>query len=325
VGVVDGPGGIDNALGTILQTVRDQIINFSSENGSKDIQSGKTNLLLRVQNWNGEADDDAVTFSAMVAAPFDAFTAGVMPAWHGSDAWPIDSDSLSGSVDNPKFFDANAYVKDNRVVATLKNAPLRMDVGLSSVQRVKLDFNLSAAFIVCDIIPTAEGTWGYTFEKCTLGGRWAVNDFVKQLGQYPNPLDNNKPLCRGNATYDAFRNQICAQVDVLDQTGSPTELCNALTVGVAFTMKPALLGNVYNLGAAVEPCCVPPGCVPGSPEDFANNPKYDCCESIGVADAGRYQACGFTNVPPLPPPPPPPPPNDAGTGAPDATTSRDGP
>jgi hypothetical protein len=317
LGVIDGPGGIDNALGVLIQGVRDQIGDFSSENYTRDVQAGKTNLLLRLQNWNGEADDDEVTFSTMAAAPFDSFSPGARPAWSGTDAWPIASDSLNGSIDNPKFVDTHAYVRGNRLVATLAQAPLRMDLGLSSVQRVRLDIKLSAAFIVCDIAPDTTGSWGYTFEKCTLGGRWLADDFVKQIGQYPNPLDNNRPLCRGTQTYETFKELICSQVDILQTLGSPTSACDSLTLGASFTMKPALLGNVFQLQAFADPCCVPPGCTPGSAADVANNPRYDCCESIGGPDGGQL-TCRVSGPPPTPVPTSPPVLPDAGGERPDS-------
>jgi hypothetical protein len=284
LGIIDGKGGIDNALGRLFQTVRNQISDFNSDQYTKTIQAGKTNLLLRLENWNGAADDNAVIVSALTAAPFDSFAAGSKPQWEGSDAWPIASDSVDGSVNQPKFVDRNAYVTQNQLVGTFAELDLRLDIGLSSVQDVKLDLKLSSAVVVCTIAPTSMGMSGYTFSKCTLGGRWLVNDFVQQLGQYPNPLDNNRPLCGGNV-YDTFKMGICSQVD-LNQTpaASPTAPCNALSVGLTFTTKPALLGDLYALKPIVDPC----------PPDPHLNPRYDCCESIGVPDAGKLPACGFT-------------------------------
>ena len=294
-GVVDGPGAIDNALGLLIQGVRDRVNDFTSEHYTEDIKKGKTNVLLHMTGWNGEPDDDNVAVSTMVAGAFDSFDPGnpdLVPKWQGQDAFPIASDSLlNDDLKTPKFVDNNAYVSNNRVVATLSKANLRLDVGLSAAQRVKLDLKLSAAYIVCNIIPTTEGNWGYVFERCTLGGRWLANDLVQQLGQYPNPLDNNKPLCKGTSTYDAFKKLICGQVDILAETGSPTEPCDALTMGVTYTMKPALLGNVFRLAPLEDPCCQPPGCVKGSMEDQLRSPRYDCCESLGTPDGGHLDAC----------------------------------
>jgi hypothetical protein len=153
---------------------------------------------------------------------------------------------------------------------------------------------LSAAYIVCNIIPTTEGRWGYTFERCTLGGRWLADDLVQQLGQFPNPLDNNRPLCKGNQTYETFKKLICGQVDILRTIGSPTLPCDALSMGVTYTMKPALLGNVFQLEQVKDRCCVPPTCQPGSAQDFAISPKHDCCNSVNAPDGGQLAACGIT-------------------------------
>jgi hypothetical protein len=287
-GVVDGPGGIDNSFGGIVQAVRNQITNFSSDSYTKTLQSGKANMLVRVQNWNGQPDDDQVTVSTMVTAPFDSFAApGAVPKWDGTDAWPVAADAVNGSVDKPKFVDTHAYVTNNQVVATLSQSAIRLGVGLTSIQDVKLDLALRAAFVVCTIAPSTLGNWGYTLSECTLGGRWSANDLVKQLGAFPDPLNNNKPLCKGTSQYDTFKASICSQVDLnSNPTAGPTQPCDALSVGITFTTKPALLGNLYALKPNPDPC----------PPEPIYNPKYDCCESVGVADAGRFAACGFSGI-----------------------------
>jgi uncharacterized membrane protein YgcG len=293
-GVPDGKGGIDNALGGLIQNVSNLIGNFSSKNYSEGLKAGKSNVLLRMQNWNGEANDDRVTASTIVAAPFDSFgPAGATPNWMGADAWPIASDAVNGDVEHPKFVDVNAYVINYQLVATLDAADLRLDVRLTNVQDVKLDFKVNNAFVVCTIVPVEEGKWGYTFSKCTLGGRWTVNELVKQLGHFPDPLNNNKPLCKGTSEYDKFKGGVCAVVDLPSViTAGPTKPCDALSVGLTYTMRPALLGNIFTLRQEVDPCCDPrKGCVPGSPDDEAHNPGFDCCEAIAVPDAGRFEAC----------------------------------
>lgn len=285
-GVIDGPGGIDNAFGSLVQKLREQLADFSSDHYSQALQTGKSNTVLHLENWNGQANDTQVTFSMMTAAPFDSFSRGAKPTWDGTDAWPIAESSVNGSVALPKFVDRNAYVSNYELVATLEAAPFRMDVGLTSIQDVKLDLSLAAAFVVCTIVPVESGKWGYTFSKCTLAGRWAANSLVQQIGQFPNPLDNNKPLCRGSQTYETFKKEICSQVDLnADPTQAPTKPCNALSLGMTFTTKPALLGDLYPLAPLEDPC----------PADPALNPKYDCCESIGAPDAGELAACGFSS------------------------------
>lgn len=292
-GTIDGLGGIDNALGSLFQTVREQIVNFSSENDTKSLQAGKSNLLVRLQNWNGEANDDQVTVSLMDAAPFDSFAAGAKPKWDGTDAWPVDSNAVNGSVDQPKFRDSNAYITNHQLVATLVATPLRLDIGLTSVQDVKLDLRLSAGFVVCTIVPVESGKWGYSFSNCTVGGRLAADDLVKQLGQFPDPLNDNKPLCRGTGEYDALKQGICSQVDLNhDPTSGPTLACDALSVGFTFTGHPVLLGDLYPVKPIADPC----------PPDPLHNPKFDCCESIGALDGGQFAACGYPNLDAGPPP-----------------------
>src|ERR1041385_5427989 len=248
-GVSDGKGGIDNALGGLIQHVRDLITDFTSDHYSEELQAGKSNVMLHMTGWNGEPNDDQVTLSTLVAAPFDSFTKdGKVPKWDGTDAWPIASDTVNGTVDKAKFTDTSAYVSNNQVVGTLDNADLGLVVQLTSIKPVILNLRLTSAFVVCNIVKqdADAGKWGYGFEKCTLGGRWSANDLVKQLGQYPDPLNKNAPLCRGTTEYETFKKQICSQTDVTaDPTLGPTKPCDALSMGVTYTMKQAMLGDVF--------------------------------------------------------------------------------
>src|ERR1041385_5279840 len=249
LGIVDGKGGVDNSLGKLIQTVRDLITDFTSHHYSEELQAGKSNVMLHMTGWNGEPNDDQVTLSTLVAAPFDSFTKdGKVPKWDGTDAWPIASDTVNGTVDKAKFTDTSAYVSNNQVVGTLDNADLGLVVQLTSIKPVILNLRLTSAFVVCNIVKqdADAGKWGYGFEKCTLGGRWSANDLVKQLGQYPDPLNKNAPLCRGTTEYETFKKQICSQTDVTaDPTLGPTKPCDALSMGVTYTMKQAMLGDVF--------------------------------------------------------------------------------
>src|SRR5262249_40425192 len=158
---------------------------------------------------------------------------------------PIASDSLlNDSIKTPRFQDTHAYVVGYQLVATLANADLRLDVGLTSVQDVKLQLKLTGATLVCSLVPTEEGKWGYTISSCILGGRWIADSLVQQLGQFPNPVANNIPLCKGNSAYEAFKLGICNQMDIFSGTAAATTPCDSVSVGLSYTMKPALLGDV---------------------------------------------------------------------------------
>ncbi len=285
-GVLDGPGGVDNALGGVIQKVRDLIGSFSSENYTTALQTGASNIIYRISQWNGQANDDQVLVETYVAAPFDSIDnpKGSSPKWAGNDVWPIASDSVNGGVRaNSRYRDANAYVANYQVVASLKSTSLRLDVGLSNLGDVKLDMLLRGSIIVCNLEPTDAGPWGWNAVSCTLGGRWRADDLVHQLGQFPNPsiTDHRAPLCTQAVTYPTFKANICQQIDTysgINGIADATTECDSLSMGVYWTSRPAILGDVYTVNALVDPC-------PAN-----QDPANDSC----FTDAGAILGAGGT-------------------------------
>lgn len=275
-GIVDGPGGTDNALGVIVQTVRGITETFNSGNYTKALQRGDSNVIVRVRGWNGEANDAQVQVDVYVAAPFTSFVpnadGGIVPQWDGTDVWPVASDSvLNGDVNQPRFSDALAYVSDYRVVASLPEASLRLDVGLSAELIVKLGMVLAGSSLVCQLEQRDGG--GFHWEAdCDLGGVWEANNLVRQLGQFPKPGFGGA-LCAGDALYQTFRDRVCGQVDmVYSGRAGATTPCDALSMGVHWHAKQALIGDVYETSPVINPCAIDP----------AVDPANDCCDNTGT-------------------------------------------
>jgi hypothetical protein len=268
MGVVDGPGGQDNAVGQIVQFTR-------------QLQQGAANVILHVTGYNGQADDDQVRVEAYVSAQFDAYKSpGATPSWDGNDVWPIASDSVKeNDITKAKNSDPNGYVSNWKIVSAYTAAGLRLRIGLTKAAIVNLSLNLRGAYLVCDIVPTDAGKWGFTMEKCTLAGRWVADDLLQQIANFPDPTDlnNPKPLCVKSAPYGTFKEYICKLRDLRSEIGGPTDPCDALSIGVTYNTVPALLGEVYT------PVVVPPKCPPGE------DPALDSCEA---ADGGVPMATG---------------------------------
>lgn len=262
-GVVDGPGGRDNALGTVIQYVRDRVPTFSSEQYSTQLKAGETSVLIRVSGYNGEPNDGKVKVETWVTAPFSRDPGnGETPEWKGRDAFPIASTSVEGGVrERPRFVSNNAYVTDNRIVASLASIELTLDVGLSDIQQVELGLVLFNAYVVCTIEPS-ELPGGYRLKDCTLAAKWKADDLVKQLSHFPDPLRPNEavPLCTKSSSYPAFKQAICSLVDTYS-TGDigPTTECESISMGVLFQTAPALLGSVVQVTKLGEQCTAEQG------------------------------------------------------------------
>jgi hypothetical protein len=278
-GVLDGPGGVDNAVGASVQFVRNSITEFSSQHYSDSLAAGKSNVILRVSGYNGEANDAKVRVDALVSAAFELEHPGETPKWDGTDTFPVASDSvLDGDRSRPRSFDPGAYVTNNQLVASLTAVPLHLEVGLTPLKQVKLSLSLLSAFVVCDIVTLPDNA-GFKATNCTLGARWKANDLLQQLWNFPEPLvggDQKVPLCKGAAgSYDTFKKTVCGLVDVysLGRTGPTTE-CDSLSMGLTFQTDPGILGNVYEQNEATDPCPV------------GSQPSTDTCETLENADSG---------------------------------------
>jgi hypothetical protein len=279
-GLVDGPGGIDNAIGADVQSVRDTIGTFTSGNYTKFLQQGGANFIYRLREWNGEPNDPQVRVDIYEAAAFDSIDnpKGAKPSWDGNDVWPIASDSVKNNDRNqPRYFDANAYVANYKVVASLDSATLRLSIGLSDIGVVNLNMPLHGSVVLCNLEQTDSGSWGWTSTNCVLGGRWIANDLVHELGQFPDPttskVGTRVPLCIGSSPYGVFKSQICGLIDTYSGQ-NPTATCDSLSIGVGWTSKPAILGDVFEIPPLVDPC----------PSNV--DPANDCCENFDDAGTG---------------------------------------
>jgi hypothetical protein len=280
-GVVDGPRGIDNALGQLFQITRDTIQQYSSESYARHLQAGAANMIIHVTGYNGQPNDDQVRVEVFTAAPFAAFQKpGTLPNWDGNDVWPIDVSSvINADVTRPKAFDTNGYVSGSRLVATFTSAQLRLLMELSDNSTVDLTAQLRAAYVVCTITSTDAGKWGFTLSQCTLAGRWLADDLVKQLAQFPDPLDlsNPRPMCANSTSYPIFKGAICALRDVATEFAGPTAPCDGLSFGMNFDTRPAALGDVF-ANQISRPMC-PLGQDPALDSCDAPQPPDECTTS----------------------------------------------
>ncbi|HVU02314.1 MAG TPA: hypothetical protein VHE30_11210 [Polyangiaceae bacterium] len=260
-GVADGPGGTDNALGQIIQLTRDAIKTFSSEIYSTQLQQGVTNVIVHLTDYNGEANDDQVTVATLVSAPFDSppRAKGTHPKWDGTDEWPIASDALKDgkNVSDPKFIDKSAYVTNHKIVTKLNTTAMRLVTALTDKLTVNLQVEMTDAHIQCDLVENTAmpRVWNWVAQNCVLEARWLVNSLLHQLSQFPDPA-TNLPLCRDANLYGTFRDNICNLVDVAQYPGATADDCNAISMGLVFDTKPALIGNVYQVQSPKEPCPV---------------------------------------------------------------------
>jgi len=275
----DYPAGRDNALGRLITEISSRFVStFGSAAYTQQINEGKVSILYKVDNWNGQPNDDQVTTALMMPAPLNALGGRDVPLWDGTDTWPVASDSVNGTPLNPKFADDTAYVRDGTLVAKLTTAQFRISVGLAATVVVELNIRFSGAFLTAKLV---KGPHGWEMHEGQIAARWPVQELLAQLSQFPDVNDASlkTPLCINNSSYPNFKNAICKFVDI-SFLNSPE--CDALSVGIGFTALPAKLGNVWELRELKSRCTNP-----------TTDPANDACgRAIPFPDSGSGGAGG---------------------------------
>jgi len=253
-GVCDEPGGRDVAINRFLDSLVVVAKGFSEEDINAAIAKGDFGLLVRVENYNGGADDRAVKATVYVASGLgtpsgdagtdakadtkgDAKDGDAADDGGASDEWTWTVEPASavdgGSPTEPlAFVDEDAYVvggvlvsqRLNRVAVILPSSvgPL----GLQSEQGI-----LSAR-----IVPDGRGS--FRLVEGQLGLRIRMESMLETMGRL---VVSTIPLCT-TPFYADLKTKVCA---VADLTRNPaddpagTGDCNAISFGLGFETVPA--------------------------------------------------------------------------------------
>jgi len=248
--------GRDNAAAQTFYSLSNGLgmAQFSSALFSQRANDGKWSLLMRVSNYNGEPDDAQVTFSMYVAGDLQTIK-GTAPAWNGSDAWPVSSQSVKGSdVNAPVVIDNNAYVTGHVLVASAPSMQIDLLRPTDAIFRIKLIAGIIKANIVLGDGGAPRLTQGL------LAARWKADDLFR----------SGWLICKNEVGYNAVKSRACEMVDTGSKLAGPNEFCDALSFGMAFTAEPAMLGSLY------DPLPIVTSCTP------ENDPASDSC----ALDAG---------------------------------------
>jgi hypothetical protein len=255
-GACDGEDGRDLASSGLLGILgkalnKDDLGVFYSGFAEK----GVWGVLLRVSGYNGEANDDEVRLEWYVSAGF-----GALPLWDGSDAWPISSKSLmdgSMNLNEPRYVDPLAYVKDGMLVASLPEGAVVFAGGMTN-----LELRLTAGTLMGRI---EKGANGYSIVDGNIATRMRLADAFLMVSSFRS--DEGLAFCTNDIVWtQLIRPQICRAPDIQVGAIEPNKPCDAISFGIGFDAYPAQLGNVV-------PVLPPAG---GCPPEF--DPINDSCD-----------------------------------------------
>lgn len=235
----DVDGGIDNAGGKLLLEAF-ALLGGSAAIGGSD---GDNGLLVRLRNYNGLQNDDAVE-----VALFDTLGAEVRQGSNpgklkkdGTDRWTVDSRSLlGGAAYLPVVVDTRAYVSGGVLVAELRST---FRVGLVA-------FPVSHGYLTAKLTRTAIG---YTFTEGSISVRMNAKAFLTALEIVKTPTGY---LCGNDVIYGSVRDRICKVRDLpTDPSVDGREsACDAFSLIMEFTAMPAVLGDVIVPTPGPRPC-----------------------------------------------------------------------
>jgi hypothetical protein len=246
----DDVNGRDNTLASLLgQLKRAQGYDFEADI-NKRLDAGSEGILIRVQRYNGRADDSDVTVSIYGSAGTgvsdgDGGILRVAPQWTKDDPWVLDEGDLLGDFDShfSRNIASSAYVADSTLVATI-TPHIRLLAGAYTT--------LKGTVFTGKIVQTPDGP---TIVGGTFGARWPTTEILTSLSLVADP--NTGILFCETPGFDSLaKSFICPAADVaidpsLDNTGSP---CNAISVGIDYTAAPAGFGTHTLVSPDVAGC-----------------------------------------------------------------------
>jgi hypothetical protein len=225
-------------------------------------------MVIELKDYNGQPNDTHVSVglyaSQGVMTQSDAAPAA---KWDGTDLWTIDEafvlnppdggpdggNPSDGGVITPNHFDSQAYVSGGVLVMHLSFVGVRTPATALNVQ-------LTGGIATGNLVPT--GTGCFSLRDAQISGRWSATDV---LSAFIGALKGT--LCPGSPYYDTIKGQICAAADVTAEPSQDNKgaSCDALSLALAFTADPALIGPLVRSPTARNYC-------DGAPPDNCTTP-----------------------------------------------------
>jgi hypothetical protein len=252
----DGDGGVDNAVSRLFGAFAPA--GFSLEPLINDnIAKGARTLLIYVAGYNGTKNDTAVTVGAMVTngildgsgckTTIDPDRQRAPPAWCGHDLWSYPTNLVKPGTKEPLGTNPSGYVADGTLVLEYKDS-------------IDVYFGSNAVSFGSPIVagPLEKNDLGVWTLAGTFAGRLPSSDLLEVLGSVDTHSDGfDSGLCQ-ESYFPAFKQAICAAVDVprFDPFDFAGTACDAVSLAVAFTAEQVDIGQGADEPPPVGPCAV---------------------------------------------------------------------
>jgi hypothetical protein len=233
------------------------------------LSSGQYSLLLVINGYNGQPDDSHVVVDFYVSNGINRDPDGGIPTpkFDGHDHWTIDPTlSLSGGQVGgaPIFEDDSAYVSKGQVVAHMPGQ-LPIVFGdrsfLGGARMLLSESIIVGTLSLFAVGDDAGNAYAYQLTSGTIAGRWPTASLLTTLASIPDSTRDGGYLCGPDSfAYNLIKAAVCQAADISQTIGNdnqtPLAPCDAVSVGLQFTAKPAQLGDSLSLPPAPAGCQV---------------------------------------------------------------------
>jgi len=244
--ICDEPNGVDNAAKRVFTALRTLEV---EKTVNETLQVGGPGALLRVRDYNGQANDPNVTVALYGSLGVEgSLTGGPL------DRFRVDTTTVAGeNVEAPKNETSRAWVKDSVLVASI-GAELRLG---GANGQPPLATELSAGYIIAKI--DERGTL-----SGVISGRWELKKALGSLQLFRLP-GTTEPMCADSGVFQSIRALMCGAADITAkvEVQDKNVACDALSVQVGFSARLASFGRVATRAdAGGADCQTSPTCGP---------------------------------------------------------------
>ncbi|MDC3961551.1 hypothetical protein [Polyangium jinanense] len=260
----DGNDGIDNSFGKNVLPVLLGISPDASAQMNESITNGVFTVLVVIDHFS---PGESCRTSAKL---YLASERGAPPNFDGADAWPLDPDFLVSAM--------NVYPEVEIVGTKLRSVTggsfdLRFPwLNTSTV------FPLRQARLELDFDPS------YQSATCMLGGVMDREEYIHEMSKMMPHFDES--FCDPfSPTLQSIVNQIRQSSDMpLSGVHDPAVECDAISIGMAFRMTPAILGGIGTSAPPPPDPCLTFGCTESCAE-LTQDPLIPSCATPNGMDA----------------------------------------
>jgi hypothetical protein len=235
----DGSHGEDNSVSKMIGTQWTSLglsdPPLTTQSSEVAIKDGRFSplLIIRITDWIGVYDDEAITVEWFVPLPANDGPGGAfVPKLDGTDTWPLLAEVPGGS-EPLKFTTTDAYVSGQKFVARFPEARLPLTTAYLKVNDVVMTGDVK--------LDPATQTWRL---KAGLVAGWADSyEIIRQLPKFTSAL-LGFPLCTNISTYhQQIKPWLCGTADTLLPGKKPGDACDAISFGIGFEGIQVTLGD----------------------------------------------------------------------------------